>query len=695
MVHQSSPAFTNKLINESSPYLLQHAHNPVNWYPWGREALEKAKKEDKPILVSIGYAACHWCHVMEKESFEDTIVADYMNEHFVCIKVDREERPDLDNIYMEAVQAIAGSGGWPMNVFLTPETKPFYGGTYSPPKSLYNRPSWMETLKSMAKAYKEEREKVEIQAKKLTDYIEKNGNTLLQNTLNIDKASLSDTDFKAIFNNMKSRFDERYGGFGSAPKFPNTMNIRFLLNYNYFYGEESALKHAILSMNEMIKGGIYDQVGGGFARYSTDAKWLVPHFEKMLYDNALLVELMADMYKIKQDDLYKNAIEQTLQFIKDEMTNEESGFYSSYDADSEGEEGKFYVWDKKEIDEILGDESEVFCNYYDVTTKGNWEHKNILNIKTDIEIFSEKNNIDQTELQAQLKRSVDKLLQNRSKRVKPDLDDKIILAWNAMMCSAYINAYKAIQHNEYKIIAENNMQFMLEAFKADSKEPSKLNHTYKNKQSKYLAFIDDYAYLINALIDLYEITYKEEYLEKARTLSEYAIEKYFDKQTGLFYYNSSEQGDILVRKKETYDGALPSGNSSMVKALQRLGLIIDNKSYINIAENMNLSLLESIKAYPTSFGRWANNLILMHKGFNELVIIGQEAFNGAQIVNSNYYPNNVLMVKELQTSSEFPLIHNKSGGKRTKYYLCKNYSCKLPVENVKDFISLLNNSRKK
>ena len=443
---------TNRLIHETSPYLLQHAHNPVDWYPWGDEAFERARAEDKPVLVSIGYAACHWCHVMERESFEHEEVAAIMNELFINIKVDREERPDVDHIYMDAVQAMSGSGGWPLNVFLTPDRKPFYGGTYFPTQRAFNRPSWTEVLHSLSNAYKTQKQEILQQAEQLTEHLKASNAFGLSVT---DPAGLfTEGNITEAYHNIMHQADRQWGGFGKAPKFPQTFAIGFLLRYAHLEGVEEARQQALLSLDKMKQGGIYDHVGGGFARYSTDTEWLVPHFEKMLYDNALLVSVLAEAYQLTDDERYEEVIEETLQFVERELMHAEGGFYSALDADSEGEEGRFYVWSEEEIQQVLGPEAELFCAYFDVSEKGNWEGKNILWVKVPLHQFALERNMDPALLASFIIRSKQKLLEQRSKRVRPQLDDKILLGWNALMASAYCNAFAATGNDHYRDVAQ-------------------------------------------------------------------------------------------------------------------------------------------------------------------------------------------------------------------------------------------------
>src|SRR5260221_3160275 len=534
--------YTNQLIHETSPYLLQHAYNPVNWFSWNNEALNKAKKENKPILVSIGYSACHWCHVMEKESFENEATAAIMNENFINIKIDREERPDLDHIYMDAVQAMTGSGGWPLNVFLTPDGKPFYGGTYFPPERAFNRPSWQEVLKNVSQAFHEKRNEIDAQAENLTDHLIQSNAFEKQKSLETEEILKRDHLNEAYQNIMKSA-DTEWGGFGKAPKFPQTFAIQFLLRYHQINKKDSNLSEsskisqlseekilrtplyqALLTLDKMIDGGLYDQLGGGFARYSTDAEWLAPHFEKMLYDNALLVSVLSEAYQLTRKERYKEIIIETIGFVQRELLHSQKGFYAALDADSEGEEGKFYVWDLRDAKEILGNDASIFCEYYDITGHGNWEGKNILHAKESLEDFSSRKDISINDLKELLEKGKKKLFKQRSKRIRPQLDDKIILGWNALMNIACSKAFAATGNGQFRQLAVDNMDFLLQKFSIANS--NKFHHTWKNNIAKYPAFIDDYAFLIQALIHLQEITADTKWLIKAKSITEFVIENF-------------------------------------------------------------------------------------------------------------------------------------------------------------------------
>lgn len=681
---------TNKLVNETSPYLLQHAHNPVNWFPWGDEALEKAKEENKPILVSIGYAACHWCHVMERESFENEATAKVMNDNFINIKIDREERPDLDHIYMDAVQAMTGSGGWPLNVFLTPEGKPFYGGTYFPPQKAYNRPSWLETLYGVAQAFRERRHEINAQAENLTEHLLKSNTFGQQQPSGADEIFAADKT-KEVFQHIMKSADRQWGGFGKAPKFPQTFSIQFLLRYSQLSKNDEALSQALLSLDKMIEGGIYDQVGGGFARYSTDTEWLAPHFEKMLYDNALLVSVLSEAYQLNRKEEYKAVIEQTMGFLKRELLHHSSGFYAALDADSEGVEGKFYVWNLIELQDILGDDAKVFCEYYDVTSTGNWEHTNILWVRKPLEKFAAEKNIELATLKATLENGREKLLEARGKRVRPLLDDKIILGWNALMNTACSKAFGATGNEIYRQLAADNMQFILSNL-ADKISPG-FHHTWKNGIAKFPAFLDDYAFLIQALLHLQEITGETKWIIKAKEITEFVIENFSEEKTPFFFYTPAGQQDVIIRKKEVYDGAVPSGNSVMAYNLYHLSILCDKREWGKRSLDMILSLNTAIIRYPTSFGNWACLLQEIIDGTSEIAVVGKNLYNLHTEILQQYIPHRVLMTSE-KGDNNFPLLTGKMTADKPTIYLCRSYTCLNPVFSAKELISLIDKGQK-
>lgn len=686
---------TNHLISETSPYLLQHAHNPVNWYPWGDEALQKARAESKPILVSIGYAACHWCHVMERESFEDEATAVIMNRDFVNIKIDREERPDLDHIYMDAVQAMTGSGGWPLNVFLTPDAKPFYGGTYFPPRRAYNRPSWQETLLSVIQAFRERRHEIDTQAENLTEHL------LSANSFGHQKAGeeevFSKDKISGALENIMKQADKEWGGFGRAPKFPQTFSIQFLLRHHFVTGNEEALRQALLSLDKMIEGGIYDQAGGGFARYSTDTEWLVPHFEKMLYDNALLVSVLSEAYQLTKKSRYKEVTEETMGFIQRELMHEGGGFYAALDADSEGEEGKFYTWQFDEAKELLGDDAPVFCEYYDISKRGNWSEggtgektSNILRVKKPMEVFSAERKMDPEKLKHLLEAGRKKLLEQRSKRVRPLLDDKIILGWNALMNTAASKAFAATGNEQYRVMAVQNMNFLLKKFTGTGEKS--FHHTWKNGVAKFPAFLDDYAFLIEALISLQEITADTGWLTKARELTGFVLENFREEDTGFFFYTPAYQQDVIIRKKEVYDGAVPSGNSVMAYNLYRLGILFELQDWKQQALDMMSSLGLAVGRYPTSFGNWACLLQEVISGTNEIAVTGEGYQQLLSDVLIAYIPHRVLMAAP-EASPEYPLLAGRTANRNASIHLCRNYTCQLPVFSAKELMLLINSDK--
>lgn len=672
---------TNRLAQESSPYLLQHAHNPVDWYPWGAEAFEKAKQEDKPVLVSIGYAACHWCHVMERESFEDEQTAALMNEHFVNIKVDREERPDVDHIYMDAVQAISGSGGWPLNVFLTPEGKPFYGGTYFPPRRAFNRSSWTEVLQAIAQTYKEGREKILQDAETLTRHLQQSNAFGSRSADTVfDAASLSGA-FKAV---MKQA-DREWGGFGAAPKFPQTFTINFLLRYAHLTGNEEAKAQALLSLDKMAQGGLYDQAGGGFARYSTDKEWLAPHFEKMLYDNALLVQTYAEAYQFTGNGRYREVVEETLQFAQQELMHPDGGFYSALDADSEGEEGKFYVWDFEKVGALLGEDAELFCRYFNIVPGGNWEGKNILFAKAAPEAFAQEQGVDMGFLKSLIQRGKEKLLQERATRVRPGLDDKILLGWNALMNTACSRAYAATGHGHLKKLAVRNMHFLLAAFEAGN---GTLHHTWKKGQARYPAFLDDYSFLIAALIELAQITGDGAWLQKAAGFTEVVLNGFGDAETPLFFFTHAGQTDVLIRKKEVYDGATPSGNAVMACNLFQMSILLDKPQWRERAEAMLAVMGDVALKYPTSFGVWLALLLQLIYGTKEVAIVGPAWEARLQEVLRLYLPHGLVMAAAAE-NGDFPLLRDKKSGAETLIYICQNYACRQPVSTLDAFKTLV------
>ncbi|GAB3017734.1 thioredoxin domain-containing protein [Niabella terrae] len=688
---------SNALIHESSPYLLQHAHNPVNWYPWGPEALQLAIEQDKPILVSIGYAACHWCHVMERESFEDEATAEIMNAHFINIKIDREERPDIDHIYMDAVQTMTGGGGWPLNVFLTPGKKPFYGGTYFPPRPVMNRPSWKDVLTAVADAFSNKREDVEQQARGLTEHLFSSN----QFGINPKSADLVNADqIDQACEQLLQQADLQWGGFGAAPKFPQTFSIQFLLNYYWLEktkspeNAERALKQARLSLDKMIQGGIYDQLGGGFARYSTDKEWLAPHFEKMLYDNALLVNVLAQAYQITQEAHYRRALEETIDFVRRELLHPDQGFYAALDADSEGIEGRFYVWQIEEIRSLLGVDAEMFIAYYGVTETGNWPEGtvggtpvNILHVAMDPVVLAAQYQCSRSELENKLAACRQILMKAREDRVRPALDDKILLSWNAMMNTALSKAFEATGATSYKELAVANMAFLLDKFQNPSKG---LQHVWKDNTAKYPAFLDDYACLIQSLLALHRISADITYLNQAHDYCEQTILS-FSATDDYFYFTPENQQDVIVRKIEVYDGATPSGNALMAQNLRTLGILFDNPQWLDRAYKMTVGMATMATKYPVSFGCWLDNFYAVTKGSLEIVLIGN--FNPALTrLLAQPLPFSVVMSASTADPA-FPLLRDKSAPEGFRAFLCRQYDCQQPVQDVDALLLQIHDSR--
>ena len=675
---------TNSLVNSSSPYLLQHAHNPVNWQVWGEEALQKSVAESKPILVSIGYSSCHWCHVMERESFEDETTAAIMNEHFINIKIDREERPDLDHIYMDAVQAMTGSGGWPLNVFLTPQLKPFYGGTYFPPIAAHGRMSWKDTLIAVSKAYTERKNEIEEQAEKLTEHIA-NSNDFGKIKTNKD-ADRSEEILQTIADNTLKNADTVWGGFGNTPKFPQTFSIQYLLRHYHFTKGEKCLQQALLSLDKMILGGIYDQVGGGFARYSTDAKWFAPHFEKMLYDNALLIGVLSEAYQITKKELYKETIEQTLEFIEREMMSSEFAFYSALDADSEGVEGKFYIFTNQELENLLGENASIFCEIYNVTEQGNFEHSNILWLNKTLDDIAFEKNINVTEFKNTIDNCKKILLEARTKRIRPLLDDKTLCSWNALMNVAYSKAFAATGNENYRDIAIKNMNFILAKMLAGVE----LQHCYKEGIAYINGFLDDYVYLVWALIHLQEITGNQDYLFKAKKLLDGAFVKFSDNESVLFFYTATNQKDIIARKIDVYDGATPSANAIMALCLNYLSVVFNNDILRKRFLQMLVSLEPAIIKHPTSFGVWASALQINAKSYKEIVVTGEGSIATIAAISSNYHPNKILLTSNKKTDKMLPIFIDKIYTDKPTYYLCQNNTCLEPINTITKFLHFYN-----
>ena len=662
--------FTNQLIHESSPYLLQHAHNPVNWYPWGKEALDKAQKENKLIIVSIGYAACHWCHVMEYESFENEEVARYMNEHFVAIKVDREERPDIDQIYMNAVQLITGRGGWPLNCITLPDGRPIYGGTYFPKKQ------WIDVLSQVSNFVKQNPDKAERQAKSITKGVQ--SSELIY--LNTKKENFTINDLNSIFDTWKRNIDFTNGGTSGAPKFPLPVGYKFLLYYNYLTQNADALKAVTTSLDKMADGGIYDQIGGGFARYSIDAYWKVPHFEKMLYDNAQLVSLYSAAYQLTKDPKYRIIVTETLEFVERELSSKEDGFYSSLDADSEGEEGKFYVWTKKELLKVLRNKADLIIDYYNVTEKGNWENgQNILLKSANDKKIAEKYKITESELAKQVLEAKKVLLKERAKRIRPGLDNKILTSWNALMIKAYVDAYRVLGDKKYLDIAQQNAEFINTKIKS---KDNRLNRNYKNGTTSINAFLDDYAFTIEVFISLYQVTFNEKWLNDAHQLLLYALDHFYDNNSGMFYYTSDIDHALIARKMDITDNVIPSGNSQMAKNLFILGKYSYNDDYIKKSEKILNNVKQNALKSSAYFANWDILMAWFVSEPYEIAIVGNNFESKRKELDKYYLPN--VFLSGGKNEGTLPLLERKFIHGQTTIYVCQNKVCKLPVTEIKE-----------
>ncbi len=683
----SKPA--NRLINETSPYLLQHAHNPVDWYPWGEEALTKAQNEEKPIFLSIGYSACHWCHVMERECFENQAIAEVMNEHFINIKVDREERPDLDEIYMNAVQSLTGAGGWPMSVFLTPEGKPFYGGTYFPPRDMYGRPGFPTVLQSIAKAYEERREDINESANQLTDHVRDMVN------LRGGEGELDDRFIQSAFEDLKRRYDSKHGGFGSAPKFPHSMDISLLLRYYKKKGEKTALDMSLHSLKKMSQGGMYDQLGGGFHRYSTDAEWLIPHFEKMLYDNALLAKTYTEAYQLTKDPYYKKIVKETLDYVEREMTSPEGGFYSTQDADSEGIEGAFFVWTTDEIHEVLGEEKgNLVCQYYGVEPMGNFEHRhNVLHMAADLDQLAKQTGISQDELTNTIKEANCKLFAVREKRVKPKRDEKILSDWNGLMISSLAYAGNVFREEKYITMARNAAEFIF----THLKQQDRLYHTYKDGRVHTNGFLSDYSYLSNALLDLYEATMNPRWLREANQLTQSMITHFWDHEKGAFFFTSDDHEPLIARTKDPMDNAVPSGNSIAVQALLRLKEMTGELSYQEKAETCFHAFEEPLRRIPSAFTQMLCALDFMLSSPKEIVLAGEtpkSLENFQEAIFTEFIPDKVVLYCEQSTKEELRSLTTIVEGKEPQNgnslaYVCQNFTCKQPVSKTEELVQQL------
>ncbi len=662
----------NRLIHETSPYLLQHAHNPVDWYAWGPEALERAKAEDKPILLSIGYSACHWCHVMEHESFENEDIARQMNDNFVCIKVDREERPDLDSIYMAATQAMTQRGGWPMTVFLTPDGAPFYAGTYFPPEDRGGMPGFTRVLAGVAQAYRGRRNEVDASSQQIVEHMRQAADLSAEPA----DAELSVAMISEAAQALAMRFDAREGGFGTAPKFPQPMMLEFLL-HAYQRGDANALQMVDFTLKKMARGGMYDQLGGGFHRYSVDDRWLVPHFEKMLYDNAQLAVVYAHAFQITAKPAYRRVVEQTLDYVLREMTSPAGGFYSTQDADSEGEEGKFFLWTPGEVEALLGPEdARVVDAYYDVSAAGNFEGRNILNVPREPVAVAAELGLSEPDIDAVLERSRPRLMAVREERVHPARDDKILTSWNGMMLNAFAEASAILTRPDYAAVAARNADFLLRELRRNGK----LLRSHKDGKSKLNGYLEDYANLADGLLTLYEVTFEPRWYREAVSLADTMLAQFWDEREGCFYDTGLDHEQLIQRPRDTFDNATPSGNSVAVEVLLRLWLVTGDQRWLAPAERVLRSFARVASTYPSGFGRLLCAYDLYFGPAHEIALAGAadspELAAFRQAIWSRYVPNKVVAGGE----AVVPLLEGRTlVDGRPAAYVCHNFACELPV----------------
>lgn len=676
---------TNRLIHSTSPYLLQHAHNPVDWFEWGAEALAKAKKEDKPILVSIGYSSCHWCHVMERESFEQESVAEVMNSFFVCIKIDREERPDIDQIYMDAVQALGVNGGWPLNVFLTPDQKPFFGGTYFSPQV------WTQVLTNIHTAYRTKKEDILSSAESLASHLASQG--IAPYTRKSEPASGTgrQEDFRKLIDTMyaqlEKKFDKTRGGLERAPKFIMPSIWLWLLRYAHITKNETALDHTLFTLRKIMQGGIYDQIGGGFARYSVDGEWFAPHFEKMLYDNAQLMSLYSEAYTLSKDPNFKTVVFDTYEWLLREMMHDDHGFYSALDADSEGIEGKYYLWPYQEVlDVVHPDYHPLVVEYFNLKPHGNWEHgENILTQTDDVEQLLQKYHLTQDQFDSLLASVKRRLLEVREQRIKPGLDDKILSGWNAMMITGLLDAYHAFREPKFLGIAVLNIQFL----EKNLMEGNRVYRSFKGKRGNTEGFLEDYAYVIQAYLKLYQANFNEEWITKAKSLTEYVLENFYDPHESYFFYTSVQAEKLIARKKEIFDNVIPSSNGIMVQNLFHLGILLDREEWKTMAVTMTEQLSHLISEEPNYMSNWGIVLTELRHGMAEVVFTGPDFMSLRQAFKKEFQPFCLLMGSDKK--SMLPLLRDKTAGAASSMiYVCFDKTCKLPVTTVADAFNQLN-----
>ena len=665
----SSAGKKNRLATASSPYLQEHADNPVDWHEWNDEALATAKKENKPLLVSIGYASCHWCHVMEKESFMDTAVARIMNENFVCIKVDREERPDIDNIYMNACQLISGNAGWPLNAFALPDGQPFFAGTY------YSKQSWTSLLKNIASAYKTQYKKVMLQAQALANGIANLEFSVLSDSTGI---TTNKSFYQNLFDSLYQNLDLKYGGYKGSPKFPFPSTTEFLLQYYYLIKDKRALDAATTTLTQMALGGIYDHVGGGFARYSIDSLWRIPHFEKMLYDNGQLMSVYAHAYQLTKNSFFKNIVQEIAAFAERDLHTTNGGFYSSLNADTKEGEGEFYAWNYKALKKNADvSNPDLIPSYYNVSEKGNWKkNKNILYTSFTPDEFATKNNINARTFYTQLSNTKKALLEERNKREKPNVDDKILTSWNALMLKGYLDAYAALGEEKYLQIALANARFLEQNM---LRKDRSLWRNYKNGEGSINAFLDDYALLARSFIRLYQLTFEKHWLLQAQQITDFAITNFYDSKSGMFFY-SSAQNKSVIKKIEIADNAIPSSNAVMAEVLYNLGVYFENEDYSGKSARMLSALHNQMLKGANYYTGWCYLAGLYSHGTNEVAIMGKDAIKKNLELQKNYLPQSVFMGSGAEEN--LPLLEGKNSAGRTLIYVCTNRTCKIPVDQT-------------
>ena len=668
----------NNLINETSPYLLQHAQNPVQWHGWNEETLAKAKQENKPIFLSIGYSSCHWCHVMAHESFESEEIAKVMNENFINIKVDREERPDIDDIYQKVCQIATGQGGWPLSVFLTPDQKPFYVGTYFPILDSSGRPGFGSLLKQLSQTWKEKPKDIEMAAENFLQTLQKTETVKTHSKL--EKSIL---DEAAV--NLLQMGDQNFGGFGQAPKFPNAANISFMFRYSKLSGISKFNEFALKTLKRMAKGGIFDQIGGGFHRYSTDTMWLVPHFEKMLYDNALIPINYVEAYQITKDDFYLDVLRKTLDYVLREMTSKEGGFYSAQDADSEGEEGKFYVWKKSEIKEILGKDADTFCLFYDVTDGGNWEGKSILCNNVNLSSVAFQAGISEDQLRQNLDSNAKKLLDVRSKRIAPGLDDKVLTSWNALMITAFAKGYRVTNEKKYLDAAEKCINFIENNLVKDGK----LLRTYKDGKAKLQGYLEDYSYFGVSLLDVFEINPELKFLERAQEIANYLVEHFWDSETNSFYMTADDHEKLIIRPKSNYDLSLPSGNSVAANLLLRLFHLTQDKKFLEISTKIMENQAQMAAENPFGFGHLLNTVFMYLQKPREITVLNSQNKEIVDSLTNRFMPESILVTvkneNQLNNLSKLPFFEGKQfQNDKTTVFVCKDFTCSLPLETISE-----------